>query len=119
MHELSLVQSILEKVIEIAQEHGGFPVQTVCIRIGKLKQVVPELLRDAFDIAKQGTLAESAVFEWEEIPAEVRCRNCSHEYEPREIFWVCPACNSFGGELLQGDELILASISVEKEVPQT
>ena len=114
MHELSLVQSILQKTLEVAEAHGGLPVEKVQVRIGRLRQVVPELLSWSFDVLKKDTLAKDAAIEWEEVAPLVRCDNCSETFEPDDVFWICPACDAAGGEALKGEELTLESISLEE-----
>jgi hydrogenase nickel incorporation protein HypA/HybF len=110
MHELTLVQSLLVSTLNVAEAHGGLPVDKVRVRIGGLRQVVPDALQWAFDLAKKGTLAENAILEWEEVKAVVRCRQCSTSYEPDGVFWVCPRCGTAGGEAMQGQELVLDSV---------
>jgi len=41
MHELSIVQSILDTTLQVAEEHGGLPVEKVRVRVGRLRQLVP------------------------------------------------------------------------------
>ena len=115
MHELSIVQSILDTTLQVAEEHGGLPVEKVRVRVGRLRQLVPDLLTYSFDIVKKDTLAENATFEWEEVEPLVRCANCSNEFAPDDAFWVCPECGSAGGEVLAGEELILETVSLKDD----
>jgi len=114
VHEFSLVESILTSVFDVARQHGALPVSRVCLRIGALQQVVPEALQFAFDAAVKGTPAEGATLEWEEVAARVCCPDCGAVYAPDDVFWVCPGCGAQGGEALEGDEIILASVELEE-----
>lgn len=115
MHELSMVKGILECALKIAREHGDLPVECVNIQVGALRQVEPELLVFAFEAARTDTLAQDAALEWEEIPALVECGNCRHDYTPSEWFWACPKCDTIGGRVLQGDELLVTSVVLCEE----
>lgn len=112
MHELSLVKSILERTFEISREYGDRPIRGVRIRIGSMRQVVPEALQFAFEAASGNTPAEGADFAWEVVPVEILCEGCEQTYRPLEDIWRCPGCGHNGGRLLQGDELILDSVEL-------
>jgi len=114
MHELSVVQAVLEKALEVSQANGSLPLEKIHVRIGKLRQIVPEALAYAFDVVKTDTLAENASLEWEEVSPLVRCRQCGENFEPEDVFWVCSTCGAPGGEILQGEELILQSVSLKE-----
>jgi hydrogenase nickel incorporation protein HypA/HybF len=115
VHELSIVQSLLEKALEVAEEHGRLPVEKVRVRIGRLRQVVPDVLVYSFDIAKKGTLAENAVLDLEQAAPLVCCARCFHEFEPTDVYWLCPKCGSVGGKVLKGEELILETVSLKDD----
>lgn len=115
MHEYSLVASILERVTEVAQEHGNLPVEKVTLDIGVLQEIVPDLLVWAFDTAKEGTLAAQAILEWNTIPPKLICTKCQAEYVPTDnLFWECPLCQWSGAEVVEGDELHIRSITLSE-----
>ena len=73
MHELS----IADAVVRIACAHAdGRRIETVEIKIGHLRQVVPDSLAFAFTLVAEGTLAEGAELVMEEVPAAGICRVC-------------------------------------------
>lgn len=112
MHEFSLIESVLRTALQVAEEHGGARIERVSLRIGALQQVVPDALTFAYDAAVTGTLAEGSVLDWEAVPARVACAGCGKEYEPDDVFWLCPACGAQGGEVREGDELLLTSVEL-------
>ncbi|HNR29735.1 MAG TPA: hydrogenase maturation nickel metallochaperone HypA [Candidatus Hydrogenedentes bacterium] len=114
MHEFSIVENILERALAIAVEHGHLPVSRVRVAIGALQQVEPEVLEFAFQAAVQGTLAEDAAFEWRAVPARIACAACDAQFEPEDLFWVCPECAAAGGRVLAGDELVLESVVLDE-----
>ncbi|MCS6950471.1 MAG: hydrogenase maturation nickel metallochaperone HypA [Armatimonadota bacterium] len=112
MHEFSIAEAIVHAAQEVAQAHGGGKVEAVRLRIGELRQVVPEALLFAFDVLKQETPLAEASLQWENVPARVRCRECHTEYHPEDVFWECPACGAFGGEVLAGEELEIIGVTL-------
>lgn len=116
MHELSLIRPVLKMALAISDEHGGLRITSVKLRVGALRQAVPELMTFAFEAAAAGTAAEGASLQLEEVPARIACHVCSREFEPEDVFWQCPECNAFGGRVVAGEELMLETVSLEEAV---
>jgi hydrogenase nickel incorporation protein HypA/HybF len=114
MHEFSIVARILETALEVSRQHGDAPIERVTVEIGSLRQVTPDVMVFAFEVASRGTSAEGAAFEWNEIPAEVLCERCETLFHPAESLWLCPECGAGGGRVIRGDELILKSVTLEE-----
>ncbi|MBI2431616.1 MAG: hydrogenase maturation nickel metallochaperone HypA [Candidatus Hydrogenedentes bacterium] len=112
MHELSLVKSILEEAVRLAEAEGAERISGIVLQVGALRQVVPELMKFAFEAASQGTPAEGASFEWKVVPALVLCDNCETLYSPSSWVWDCPACGMLKGSLQAGDELVLETVEL-------
>ncbi len=112
MHEFSLAEAIVRACEEVVQANGGGTVEKVSLRIGELRQVVPDALTFAFDILKTDTLLSQATLEWETVAAVVRCRQCSTQYRPKDVFWECPSCGALGADVVAGEELEIVSITV-------
>jgi len=73
MHELSLAGA----VIDTAERHAaGRRVLLIQLRLGELRQVVPESLAFYFEHVARGTLCEGATLEYETVPASLGCREC-------------------------------------------
>ena len=119
MHEAAMAESILDAALRIAGEHGSLPVSGVHVRIGELQMVVPEALESAFEAGKRGSGAESAELSWETAPALVRCPECRLEYAPESVFWICPECDSVGGEILSGNEITIVSVELDDRGEQS
>ncbi len=112
MHEFSIAEAIVRTSEEVIRANGGGKAEKICLRIGELRQVVPDALTFAFDILKADTLLADALLEWETVPARVRCRQCGKEYHPQDVFWECPSCGAVGAEVVAGEELEIVSITV-------
>ena len=115
MHELSLVASMFETLLELARVHQARSITGVKIQVGALAGVVPELLESAFDAYKKGTIAEDAVLTMVKPPFTIRCRACGNETVRTDFVMACPACASTDLEIVHGMELVLEKIEMETD----
>ena len=113
MHELSVCQAMMSQVEAIAAREGAASVSSIRIQIGPLSGVVPELLQQAFTIARAGTLAASAELVTEMQPIRIRCLECDAESQAEPSRLLCDACGSYRTQLISGDELLLASVELD------
>jgi hydrogenase nickel incorporation protein HypA/HybF len=115
VHELSVCQALIGQVLGTARERGACRVRGIVLRIGPLSGVEPQLLRRAYSIAIAGTAAEEAELALEEAPVTVRCLKCQAEGEASSSDLSCRKCGYWRTQLLSGDELLLASIELERD----
>lgn len=114
MHELSVCQSMLAQVQNIAAEQQAHAVNSITLRIGPLSGVESQLLRQAFPMASAGTIAAKADLIVETQPVRVHCLQCGADSEAEVNRLLCGSCGDYRTQLLSGDELVLASIELEK-----
>jgi hydrogenase nickel incorporation protein HypA/HybF len=110
VHELSLSGAIVNTVVKHA---AGRRVTVVTMRIGALRQVVPDTLGFYFEFVARGTVCEGARLEQELIPARVRCGPCEREWEIDMPIFRCPGCGG-GAQVVSGNEFEVESIDVEE-----
>ena len=110
MHELSVASAVVDTALRHAEDRK---VLAVTLRIGQLRQVIPDSLAFYFEIVARDTLVEGARLEQVVVPVRMRCEACAHEWEP-ELMFRCPECSGTG-EVLAGDELEVDSIEVEED----
>lgn len=115
MHELSIIASLFEILLQKAGEQKALKITRVKLNVGKLSGVVPEALETVFEAYKKGTIAEAAVLEIEELLLKVFCQDCGLEALQDNYIFVCPACGSPNLKILQGTELFLEKIELEIE----
>ncbi len=113
MHELSLCQAIADHVEARA---GGRPVRRVEVRIGHLRQVVPDSLQFAWEMLTETSSLSDCELAVEHIAAVVRCRGCGTDTTLEWPILICAACEGHDVDLRSGDELELAWIDVAEEV---
>lgn len=110
MHELSICQSLLMQVEQLAQQHHAQTVVSITVKIGPLSGVEADLLDHAFAIAREGSIAKDAELILDTLPVKIRCKTCQTESEVPPNQLVCQACGDWQTTLISGDELLLASV---------
>lgn len=109
MHELSICRSIAR----IATRHaGGRPVRRVRVRVGHLRQVVPDTLAGCWELLTDGTELAGAVLEVEEVPAVVACRDCGARTTLDSPRFRCGSCGGTDLVVVAGEELLVTSLDV-------
>lgn len=112
MHELSVCQGLISQVERIALQHNARVVDKIVVHVGPLSGVEIPLLRQAYSLARAGTLAENAELVMEPQPILVACEACGAETSAQINRLLCGACGGYRTRLLSGDELILASVEL-------
>ena len=122
MHELSMAQGILNAVLETAEANDAIKVTDMVIEIGKLAMLNPEQLKFMLGVLCKDTIAENAEIVIEDIDVEIKCYNCDFEgiadiddsdhYAPMIL---CPKCESHRVEVLNGRDVTVKNISIERE----
>lgn len=116
MHEMSIAQSIIDVVNgELEERKIRFRVQTVDLKIGRLRAVVRGNLEFCFSVASRGTDLEGAVLRIEEIPVTVSCKRCGHTSTLEGPFFRCGRCGEADLDIVSGMELEIDSIELDEE----
>ena len=83
----------------------------ISLRVGALRQVVPESLEFYVEIVGRDTVCEGARLDLEIVAARLAC--CGGEWEPPSFR--CPSCGA-GGVVVSGDEFMVESIELREVV---
>jgi hydrogenase nickel incorporation protein HypA/HybF len=111
MHELSLSSAVLNTAVKHAD---GRRVAIVSLRVGRLRQVVPETLAFYFEFVARGTVCEGAQLEQVLIEARLACIGCSREWAIEQPAFRCPTCGGADVTVSAGNEFEVESIEVEE-----
>ena len=114
MHELSIALEILDIVEREAVKHGAAVVRQVHLRVGDLSGVETGSLSFSFDAVKgEKDLTREAVLVIERLPVKIRCTPCNEVFAGTGHMVICPRCEGFETELLQGEELEIGEIEID------
>lgn len=117
MHELSIVQSVLNMAEAELAKHELSRLTSVTVRYGALANVVPEAMTMAWECLTQDTPHQGSPLVLEEVPVVLRCHKCKTEFTPQDgsiLLAACPACGEdFGHQVVSGKELFLQSLEAE------
>jgi hydrogenase nickel incorporation protein HypA/HybF len=107
--------SIASGVVNLALRHAhGRRVTAVSLRVGPLRQVVPDALAVAFELASRGTACEGARLDQQIIECRLRCPSCEVEWTATEPSFRCRICG-WPAMVVSGNELEVEWIEVEEE----
>ena len=112
MHEASLMESLLHQLNDLAIQHGGSHVTEVRVEVGPLAGVAPVLLMEAFQRQRGSSLSAEAELIIDSVGLTCRCRACQLKYVTEELRFVCPTCNSVDVDVIEGDAVMLHSVTI-------
>jgi hydrogenase nickel incorporation protein HypA/HybF len=113
MHEFSIAESIIKIIKKEAGNNGFKRIKAVILKIGVLRSVVPQALKEAFKIAGKGTVVENAKLGIKSVPFKMVCAKCESIYRSSNTSGIASSCRKCGSkdvEIRSGNELIIESI---------
>jgi len=121
MHEYSLMNKIVESVIEEANRRKAKSVSEVHIVIGELAFVGEEQASMWFNLLKENTILKRAKLFIEQEKGKVRCPNCSYEGSIENLDVAnhhaafpaigCPRCGS-PVEIISGKDCMVKTVKL-------
>jgi hydrogenase nickel incorporation protein HypA/HybF len=112
MHELSIAQAIAD----VATRHAaGRRVVRVEVKVGHLRQVVPDSLYFSFGLVTQGTALDDAELAITHVPAAGICCDCGTESVMSSFPLCCARCGGLNMEMLAGEELFIDALELDDE----
>jgi hydrogenase nickel incorporation protein HypA/HybF len=109
VHELSLCRAIVRVASQAAD---GRPVYRVRVRVGALRQVVPDTLVYCWDLLTKDTELSGSVLDVEAVPAQVNCTACGRTHTLHELALRCDACDSTDVMVIGGEELLVTTLDL-------
>lgn len=114
MHEVGIVNGILDTVIRAARGAGASRAVLVTLRIGDMTEVVREALDFAWETFRdEDPLTRGCEFAVEEVHPQSECLDCGEVFDHDRFHCRCPQCGGSNVRLLHGRELDIASIEIE------
>lgn len=115
MHELSIAENIIEIVEQSARDAKALKINRIVLDIGRLSGIEMDALKFAMTSMLKGSLAEGAIVEYHEIEGKAHCTACGRDSSVNDFFSLCPHCNGYQLDIVQGKEMKVSSIEVESE----
>ena len=130
MHELSLVNGILQAVEETAKETGG-TVKSFKVGVGELAQFDLRLVRQLLEDSRRGTSLQGVEVAIQIDQSKIRCMSCGMEWNFRQLsgqmsgeekemvhflpellnsFAKCPSCSKSFFEIEEGRSVRLIEV---------
>ena len=113
MHEMALVESVLQILEEQAIEQDFKLVKTVWLEVGALSHVEPEALKFCFDAVVCDSLADGAKLEILRTPGKAWCYYCDDFVEVSSALDACATCGKYEMRMTGGDEMRVHKLEVE------
>lgn len=112
MHEMSIAMNIINIACKEAENDGAASISRIELDVGKLSGVMIDSLLFCYESVCKGTLAENSTLDINELPAMASCKKCHHKFEIDAFMALCPECESYEIDILQGRELKLRAVQV-------
>ena len=113
MHEMSIVQSLIQVINEEMLKHDAKTLRSVRLNVGQMTAVVPEALSFCFEVITAGTELEGTRLIMDVIPLEGFCRECEKKFKIQDYTFVCPSCESTEIKTIAGQDLSIVEMEVE------
>jgi len=110
VHELSICASIADIVTRRA---AGRPVGVINVRVGQLRQIVPDTLVYCWGLLCEETSLAGSRIIVETVPARIRCRSCERSADVGDLpVFACAGCGGIDVEIVAGEEFLITSLEV-------
>ena len=114
MHEISIVEGVLEIIEKEKKKHNFNKVKLIEIVCGKHNCICEDNLNFCLETVANSTYIEGARFKIRRLPERHRCIECNREFEKQEAAGsICPYCRSENLMQLPNSEMYLSKLEVE------
>ena len=115
MHELSIVSSVVDTVIESLEKYPGARVLEVRLRVGALAAVVEDSLQFCYELATRETVLEGSRLVVKVVPVTVHCGACGKDGELESLqSFRCPHCGEPAADVRHGREMEIEAVEIEE-----
>ena len=110
---MSIVASIVEIAESEAKKNNAKVISKLELDIGIVSGIELDALNFAFNSIKHETMLKYAEIKINIIKAKSKCENCNFEYDVEDVYSLCPKCNSYKTNIIQGKEIKIKSILID------
>ena len=114
MHELGIITGVLDSAKTAAQDAGAERLLKVTLSVGEMTEAIEDALQFAFEaLCEEDPFLQGAVLEVRMVPPKSECLECGEVFVHDRVHRLCPKCDSFATNLIEGRELQIDSIEVD------
>ena len=113
MHELSIVESLLNLALENAGKANARKIVGINLVVGDYTGVMEDAVDFYFGFLSKDTIAAGAKINYTHVPGQLRCRDCDILFPLQEHEYQCPKCEGKRVEIVGGRELYIENMQVE------
>ncbi|MGE4291465.1 MAG: hydrogenase maturation nickel metallochaperone HypA [Desulfovibrio sp.] len=120
MHEMSLIESIMNILADERDRKGLGKITKVTLQNGRLAGVVTDSILFAWEALTPGTQFEGCEVVVHDTPLVLSCFSCKKEFEAQSaMLAACPHCGQeIGHSVVSGREFLIENIEVEDPEPE-
>ncbi len=113
MHELSLAQDLVEKILAIIKRENVKKVLSITVSIGALSGVEQNPMEFCFPEATRNTPLEGCGFHITKQGLIVSCKDCNEISKPSIHAIFCSHCQSGNVDIVEGKDFKLMELEVD------
>jgi hydrogenase nickel incorporation protein HypA/HybF len=110
---MGIMTEVLNAVSDAAEKAGATRINSVCLTVGELTEIVPDSLQFAWEVLTPGTIAEGATLDIVETGGRSLCLQCGAEFDHDRFDRICTKCGSFATKVVAGDDLSIDHLDVD------
>jgi len=81
MHEMAVMERILDVVVKHAQSNNVKKVVSISLSVGEMTDLIDEWMQKYFDYLSKGTVAENSKLKITRVPVVLQCGKCGNKFE--------------------------------------
>lgn len=114
MHEISLVRSIFSTLESEFEQDKLKSLKSITLRVGKLSNVEPVLMQNAFNAVTQAeNRFQDVTLVVDVLPVVIYCDSCKHESTIENYKFMCSQCMTPNNNIIQGTELLIHQVEFD------
>jgi len=115
MHEMSIMQSVLDAAFEALKKSSESRITEISLTIGEQTDIQEIPLNFAFEALKQNTPARNARLKVTMLTTRSHCSDCDVEFDHDRFSMLCSNCGSVDITLITGRELRIDGMEADSE----
>lgn len=111
MHEISLVKSVFNTLEAEFSMEDLQRLEAIHLRIGKLSNIEPTLMQNAFDaVSATEEKFQDVALKMEVVDIVVHCDQCNVDSTVHQYKFVCNSCGQPTSNVIAGTELLIHQV---------